>query len=133
MTVLRARIEYLRGESTSALICLPFLDTDTEEEKRIADRVLAERGYGPFVVRVLRALAAVGLWYQVALWEDFHLDLSDVLAGYGVIVGAIGVLALLVSWVWGIGLLSLAIVLLVLAWLGWRRFRRRLEGEHDVA
>lgn len=132
VTVLPTRIEYLKSESTSALICIPFLDTDTKEDKRIADQVLAERGYAPFVVRVLRALAGVGLWYQVVLWEDFHLDLSDVLAGYGVIVGAMGVLVLLISWVWGIALLSLAVVLLLLAWLGWRRFRQRLDHARDV-
>lgn len=127
------RIEYLRSESTSALVCLPFLDTDEPEARDLANQILAERGFPLPAIRLLRGLAGIGLWYQVVLWEDFHLDLSDVLAGYGLIAGVLGLLAMLLSRVWGIGLLVVAAALLLLAWLGWGRFRRRLERERDAA
>lgn len=126
------RIEDLRREPTSALVCRPFLDTDEPGERDLANQVLAERGYGRTAVRALRALALVGLWYQVFLWEDAHLDLSDVLAGYGLLAGACGVLAFLLSWVWGVGLLSLGAALLLLAGIGWARHGRRHEGGGDA-
>jgi hypothetical protein len=129
MSLSQQRITQLRQEATSALVCLPFLDTEQPKEEAVADQILAERGYSRLAVRILRALAGVGLWYQIIAWEDFHLDLSDVLAGYGVIVAGMGVFILIFSRPWGLGVLSLAAVLMCLAWRGWTQFRRRLIAE----
>lgn len=126
-----SRLDLLRRESTSALICLPFLDTDTSRDKQLADQILTERGYREGTIRRLRRLAAVGLWYQVLAWDDCHLDLSDVLAGYGAVLGALGLLSLLVSWRVGVGLLIVAILLIAWAGVGWYRFRRRHQAEID--
>lgn len=123
MTLSPQRAEHLRNESTSALICLPFLDTDLPDERALANQILAERGYGETAIRVLRALVGVGLWYQVVAWEYAHLDLWDVLAGYGLIAAPLGLLVMPVSRGWGLALLALAALLLLTAGLGWWRGR----------
>lgn len=118
MTLPPQRIEYLRRESTSALVCLPFLDTDLPEERALANQILAERGYADATVRRLRALARVGLWYQVVAWDDAHLDLWDVLLGYALLAAPLSVFVLMLSWFWGLATLGLAGLLLLAAGLG---------------
>src|SRR4051812_30988896 len=73
---------YLERQSTSFLICLPFLDTDVTEGSRIANEVLAKRGYPLFIVKSFRKIAALGLFWQVFERDWVHLDLWDVLYGY---------------------------------------------------
>lgn len=79
------------------LICRPFVDTDVPKGRAAADRELAARGYSPSVVRALRTVAAVGLWYQIVDWEWGVLGVYDVLLGYGVILLGIALLAALLG------------------------------------
>jgi hypothetical protein len=129
-----ARFDHLEHLSTSALVCLPFLDTDTSAEQPIANEILAKRGYSPALVRRLRGLAAVGLWWQVIAWEWASLDLWDVLAGYAVILAGLGLMLVLLGLTlidaaapWGVAVVVVAVLLLVTAVMGWRTSRARNE------
>ncbi len=76
--------EYSRW-STSAMVCAPFLDTYFEPSQRAAMlRELRRRGYPRPVVVVLRAIAGLGLWWNLVAWEWAHLDFWDVLFGYSI-------------------------------------------------
>ena len=82
-------------------ICLPFLDSQLTGDRAAADRELAARGYSPSVVRALRAVAAVGLWYQVLDWEWGALGVYDVFLGYGpILLGIAALTALLGQFGW---------------------------------
>jgi hypothetical protein len=45
---------------------------------------LGRRGYPRPVVFPLRVVAGLGLWWNLIAWEWAHLDLYDVLLGYGI-------------------------------------------------
>ena len=84
----------LQNQSSSALICLPFLDTDVSLDKAVADEILRERGYSYFSIAALRKMARVGLFLQVIDWEWAHLDLWDVLFGYALLGIGLGIVAI---------------------------------------
>jgi uncharacterized membrane protein (DUF2068 family) len=118
--------------STGELLCIPFLDTDTTKDTVLANAELQLRGYPMWLISLLRKLCGVGLWQQSFLWENFHLDLADVAAGYGLPLALLGtVVAVLanvrhpsVAWV-GLGMLAFGLTLLIAAVLGWRHSRKR--------
>jgi len=118
---------YPKHLSSDELICLPFLDTGTLEEHRAADDELRARGYPTWLVRLLRRIAKIGLWYQVVAWEWGSLGVYDVLMGYGVIFLIISPFLVVFGFLWvgvmfGAGVLCLAIAV-VGFWL-----RRRHDG-----
>ena len=88
----------LQHQSSSALICLPFLDTDVSTDTRIADEILTERGYRPFTITLLRRLASIGLFWQMYDWEWAHLDIWDVIFGYASLAIGLGVLTIIAGW-----------------------------------
>lgn len=110
-----------RRRSTSELLCVPFLDTDTRHETERADALLKERGYSTWLITLLRRICAVGLWTQAFVWEEWHLDSSDVLVGYGALCLPLGLLT-----IWhrplGITFITLGVSLIGLGvWLMYRR------------
>ena len=127
--------------STGELLCIPYLDTDTKRDTILADAELANRGYPEWLTWLLRKLCLVGLWHQLFVWEDVHLDLSDVAAGYGVMLLLLGIAAVILGnfaipqlAVAGLVAAPLGLLLLALAVLGWKRYRRRMAAwiaEHE--
>lgn len=119
---------------TVELLCVPFLDTDTTAQTRRADLVLSQRGYPAWLIKALRALCGIGLWTQVLVWEEWILDLGDVLMGYGVLlfifgipVGLVGLkFSPLAAWV-GASMLVVGPLLIVSAVIYWRRTRVSAE------
>ena len=125
-------LQYPENLPSDELICLPFLDTDTSKDVLVANAVLARRGYPRWAVRLCRALVAPGLWLQLFDWDWCSLGIFDVFFGYSFIfAGRSLVLLLLGAYPWGFGGLGLACLLLISAWVGWRRRRQREAG--DVA
>jgi hypothetical protein len=122
--------------SSSELLCVSFLDTDTTKDKKMADEELRRRGYSSWLIRVLRSIFSVGLWTQGFTWEEWHLDLNDVLAGYGLLLSGLGVIVTvsalvtkLFSWHIGAYVLLTGACLLALAIGGWlARRRNHVQG-----
>ena len=117
---------------TGQLLCIPFLDTDTTKDTALANAELSLRGYPSWLIAALRKVCALGLWYQLIVWEDFHLDLSDVAMGYGaplVIIG--GLVALLANVrhpnvaLGGLGAVVVGLALIASGIVGWRSTRKR--------
>ena len=116
---------WVRTLPTDELVCMPFVDTDVPEELAAADAELARRGLSRSLVRALRRVAAVGLWWQVVDWDWASLGIFDVLFGYAFVVGAAGfALLLLRAYAAGGVLLAVAVLLVGVAALGWRLRRR---------
>jgi hypothetical protein len=116
--------------STSELLCVPFLDNDTTKDVEFADAVLAYRGYPKWTIRILRRIFSVGLWTQGFVWEEWYLDLSDVLAGYGLLLLGLGLISSMVGvvvqspiWIIAGAILVLGFIFIALAFWGWRRRR----------
>ena len=117
--------------STGELLCIPFLDTDTAKDTALANAELGLRGYPKWLIGVLRKFCALGLWQQLFLWEDFHLDLADVAMGYGLPLAALGALVAFLASVrhpsvalFGLSALALGVVLIAAGVMGWRSTRR---------
>ena len=116
-----------RNIPSDELLCFPFLDTGSDEERQEAHDELLRRGYPQWMIRSLRAVAGVGLWYQSVAWEWGSLGVFDVLLGYGVIflVASPFVFALspmATGLLFGAGFLSFATAV---AGFRWRRSLRR--------
>lgn len=73
------------NKATSVLLCLAFLD-DGGGLTTVADEELNRRGYSNKAIKVLRMLCSIGLWTQSFVWEEWHLDLYDVIIGYGLLI-----------------------------------------------
>ena len=121
--------------STGELLCIPYLDTDTSKDTALANAELANRGYPGWLVVAMRKVCAIGLWHQALLWEEWHLDLSDVAAGYGLLLLVFGAAAIVLGNVAipklamaGLVLAPVGLGLLGLAVLGWKRHRRKMDA-----
>jgi hypothetical protein len=117
--------------STGELLCIPFLDTNTTKDTALANIELDIRGYPMWLVAILRKFCAVGLWTQLFLWEDFHLDLADVAVGYGVLFAFVGVvIAFFANFyhprvaLFGLCLVGGGAVLIAAGVVGWRQTRK---------
>jgi hypothetical protein len=126
--------------SSSELLCVPFLDTDTSKDTERANSILLARGYPLWLIKLLRQVFAVGLWTQVFVWEEWHLDIADVLAGYGLLLIPLGLFLLWVGYVSqtflasvGGAILALGPLLVVFGfWLMWRRGKKWREEAEKV-
>lgn len=131
------RRSYLERQSTSELLCLPFLDTDVSEEVPIADEILRARGYPPRVIRFLRILCCIGLWHQfLFMWDWASLSLWDVIQGYAVPLAVIGVyVGMIFSLSVGLTLLATGVAAFFGAYVGmsWsrKRFERKMNNSSD--
>ena len=119
------------GKSTvSELICLPFLDTDVTQKVPLADQELVRRGFPIWSIRMLRRFCAIGLWTQIFAWEEWHLDIWDVLFGYSILAAIIGFLIIVFGfaissnslWVGG-AILMASILVFFCSAIGMRRAR----------
>jgi len=120
---------YPRNLPTDELICLPYLDTGSAGEVRVADAELRERGLRPWQVRALRAMAAPGLWHQLFDWEWGSVGAWDVLLGYGVLLLAASPFAgVLAGPGWGSATLLVGLALLVIGLAGLRVRRHRRQA-----
>lgn len=92
------RTDHLETLPSDELLCLPFLDTDVSGELAQADAILASRGCGSRMRRLLRGIAKRGLWFQFAFeWEWCSLGWPDVALGYSLpLLGASLVVAVAV-------------------------------------
>ncbi len=88
-------------QSTIELLCIPFLDTDTEKLRVDADTVLQNRGYALWVIRLLRKVVGIGLWTQSIAWEEWHLGWIDVLFGYALLFIPLGIMLLVIGNIFG--------------------------------
>jgi len=109
------------------LICFPFLDTGSDEERQAARDELLRRGYPSWIISLLRRVAGVGLWYQTIAWDWGSLGIFDVLLGYSAILLVaspfpVVFLPELSAALFLAGIVSLATAL---AGLRWRRSRLR--------
>ena len=124
---------YPRGLPSDELVCLPFLDTDVSRDLPIADAELAARGYPAWLVRGLRGVARIGLWYQAVAWEWGALGVYDVCLGYGVLFVVAAPFAAMLSGlllgtiVWGTLPLGAGLLLLAAGALGLVLRRSALE------
>ena len=118
---------YLERQSSSELLCLPYLDTDTSTDVLIANRILQERGYPAGLIRVLRGLFRIGLWHQFAfMWEWASLDVWDVVQGYAILLLPVGLMiALLGAIKTGGAIMLVAVVAFLGAYAGMARTRKR--------
>lgn len=128
---------YPRNLAIDELICLPFLDTDTTKEMPAANAELMKRGYSGWLVRLLRRIALLGLWYQFLDWEWCSLGAYDVLFGYSALLLVaspfVAILSnlLLGTFFWGAVPLVTGLLFFAVAWLGLER--RRRASERDAA
>jgi len=122
--------EEIENSTISELICLPFLDTDVEAKVPLADNELRRRGFPSWSIRPLRKICGVGLWTQMFAWEEWHLDIWDVLFGYSIIGLLAGFLVIIFGfaistqalWFGGVTILTSILFFLVSA-IGMRRAR----------
>ena len=122
--------EEIANSTISELLCLPFLDTDVEEKVTLADKELIRRGVPFWSIGLLRRICAVGLWTQIFAWEEWHLDIWDVLFGYSIIGLLSGFLVVVFGyaistqalWFGGVVIFCSIVVFLVSA-IGMRRAR----------
>ena len=97
---------------------------------RVADAELDARGYSRWLVRFLRRIAKIGLWYQVFDWEWGSLGAYDALLGYvPLCLGVTLLFALVGEFVLATILLVTTILLLVIAVVGLLGRRRRYEQD----
>lgn len=131
------KVSWPPRNSTSELLCRPFLDTDMPDDVRRADEELSKRGYPKWATKVIRVIFLVGLWTQAFIWEEFHLDISDVAAGYGLIFCGLSIPLLISAAIFhsvtpvklaGLSFL-LGCILLSLASIGWSRYRKKSAAE----
>lgn len=123
------------GASTSELLCTPFLDTDTKEDTKAADLVLASRGYPRWLIRFLRNICGIGLSTQIIVWEEWHLDIGDVILGYGPLFVVLGLFLCWLSLIFsslqvaavGIGLIALGILCVLFFIWHCNRERKKFE------
>ena len=112
---------YPRNLPSDELLCFPVLDTGSDEERQAAQDELLQRGYPRWLIRSLRAVAGVGLWYQCFAWEWGSLGAFDVLLGYGVIFLAASPFVFVLSpmatgLLFGAGVLSFATAIVGFRW-----------------
>ncbi|MDN3517506.1 hypothetical protein QWY84_07795 [Aquisalimonas lutea] len=117
----------------SELLCVPFLDSGARNWQLEADAELIRRGMSRMLIPILRRVCAIGLWTQYLAWEEWHLDLYDVLFGYGVLFLGAGVavsvfgfmFAPLVGWFGG-ALFLMGACLAVAGWRGYGKGTRHV-------
>ena len=122
---------HLERQTTSELLCLPFLDTDTAADLPVANSILRDRGYPPRLIRFLRVICGIGLWHQfLFMWDWACLDIWDVTQGYAMLLVPIGIVVTLVSSV-TVGLVFLAgsLVAFCSSFAGMARARKRRERD----
>ena len=100
-------------QSTIELLCVPFLDTDTEKLVVEADSILGDRGYRPWLIRLLRKIVGVGLWTQSIVWEEWHLGWFDVIFGYALLFIPLGIMFIVIGNMFDPTLLSIGILLIM--------------------
>jgi small-conductance mechanosensitive channel len=123
--------DWLNQASTSELLCLPFLDSGMSDRKAEANAILVARGYSPWQISLLRKLCRIGLWTQYFVWEEWRLDILDVVLGYGLLFVLLAIACIVfgfslskaVAWI-GVMLFILGCVLTAVAWAGFRRNNR---------
>jgi len=119
--------EYPRSLPSDELVCFPLLDSGSAEDQRAAYDELRARGYAPWLVRLLRRLARIGLWYQVVAWEWGSLGLFDVLLGYSVLLMVAAPFFALAGIEWVAAVLGAGVTVLLIAALGLRLRRSSIS------
>lgn len=116
------RLDFYLRQSTSRLICKPFVDTDDGEAIQLANEVLRARGYSRTAVLALRAVALSGVWWNGIVWlDDCSLCLGDILLGWAqnvMLLSLVAVPAVCVTVGWRAGLILLIVAggLMVTLW-----------------